>query len=271
MSRIFFAGELETAASWWRIFRRDGVTLGFTTHDRDLWFDGVLHRAAPGMLPAAIRLTAGFEDDPGDVEGALSHDSIAEADLARGRYDGARVESGIVDWETLERATLYSGSIASVSREAAGFKAALSCDKARLAGDTVPLAGPSCRARFGGPGCSLNPVAFEKRARVLALDPDAGTVTMDIADTAPYRYGLLRWLDGPSTGLESAIVDANGSVLTLAQRIDADLPANVRVRLREGCDKTIATCADRFGNAANFRGEPFLPGNDMLAQYPVAR
>ena len=271
MSRVFFAGELETAASWWRIFRRDGVTLGFTTHDRDLWFGGVLHRAAPGLLPSAIRLTAGFEDDPGDVEGALSHDSISEADLARGRYDGARIESGIVDWETLECATLYSGSIASVSREAAGFKAALSCDKARLAEDSIPLASPSCRARFCGPGCGLNPAAFETRTPVLALDPDAGTVTVGIADTSPYRYGILRWLDGPSTGLESAILDANGNVLTLAQRIDADLSAGLRVRLREGCDKTIATCAARFGNAANFRGEPFLPGNDMLAQYPVGR
>ena len=45
----------------------------------------------------------------------------------------------------------------------------------------------------------------------------------------------------------------------------------LRVRLREGCDRTIATCTSRFGNAVNFRGEPFLPGNDMLAQYPVAR
>ena len=106
---------------------------------------------------------------------------------------------------------------------------------------------------------------------MLALDPDAGTVTVGIADTSPYRYGILRWLDGPSTGLESAILDANGNVLTLAQRIDADLSAGLRARLREGCDKTIATCAARFGNAANFRGEPFLPGNDMLAQYPVAR
>ena len=34
---------------------------------------------------------------------------------------------------------------------------------------------------------------------------------------------------------------------------------------------TVATCAARFGNAVNFQGEPFLPGNDMLAQYPVAR
>ncbi|MEO0871962.1 MAG: phage BR0599 family protein, partial [Pseudomonadota bacterium] len=24
---------------------------------------------------------------------------------------------------------------------------------------------------------------------------------------------------------------------------------------------------DRFGNAHNFRGEPFLPGNDLLARY----
>ncbi|MFN7158060.1 MAG: phage BR0599 family protein, partial [Erythrobacter cryptus] len=40
-----------------------------------------------------------------------------------------------------------------------------------------------------------------------------------------------------------------------------------RIELREGCDHTIATCAARFANAINFRGEPFLPGNDLLARY----
>lgn len=40
MSKIFFAGQVDTAATWWRIHRRDGVTLGFATHDRDLWFAG---------------------------------------------------------------------------------------------------------------------------------------------------------------------------------------------------------------------------------------
>ena len=42
----------------------------------------------------------------------------------------------------------------------------------------------------------------------------------------------------------------------------------VRVRLTEGCDKSLATCAGRFANAANFRGEPHLPGNDLLTRYP---
>ena len=71
MSRVWFSQPLETAATFWRVIRRDGVTLGFTTHDRDLWFDGVLHRAAPGMVPSAIRRSTDFEPDSAEVQGAL--------------------------------------------------------------------------------------------------------------------------------------------------------------------------------------------------------
>lgn len=271
MSRTFFAAELDTAASWWRIHRRDGVTLGFTTHDRDLWFDGVLHRAAPGMLPSAIRRTSGFEDDPGDVEGALSHDAVRAEDLAAGQFDGARIESGIVDWDALTGATLYSGTIAGLHQEGSGFRAELASAKARLAQDPIPLSSPTCRAHFCGPGCGLSSEAHSARARVVAVDTDAGAVTLDLADAAPYRHGELRWLDGHATGLAARILDTDGSVLTLAGRLDPALGEGLRVRLREGCDRTIATCTARFGNAVNFRGEPFLPGNDMLAHYPMPR
>jgi uncharacterized phage protein (TIGR02218 family) len=271
VSRVYFDRPLETAATWWRVHRRDGVTLGFTTHDRDLWFGGVLHRAAPGMLPSAIRRTVGFEDDPGDVQGALSHASVREEDLASGRFDDARIESGILDWETCEGDRLYEGSIARVSREAGGFRAELASRKADLAHDPVPLTSPSCRAQFCGPGCALNPAAHEVRALALGLDADTARVTLDIADAEPYRYGSLRWLDGPSTGMTVRIADVQGPAVILAERVDLSLEPPLRVRLREGCDRTLATCAGRFGNAENFRGEPFLPGNDMLAQYPVAR
>ena len=57
--------------------------------------------------------------------------------------------------------------------------------------------------------------------------------------------------------------------------LEDDLPPGIApgwlVRVREGCDHTIATCASRFANAANFQGEPFLPGNDILARYPTPR
>lgn len=271
MSRVYFASDLETAATWWRIHRRDGISLGFTTHDRDLWFGGILHRAAPGMLPSAIRRTAGFEDDPGDVEGVLGHGSVTAADLDAGRFDGARIECGVVDWDTLEHDALYAGFISGVSREGQGFMAELASAKAALASDPIPLSGPSCRAQFCGPGCDLNRAAFEHSAIVSAIDPDTNSVEVDLEDASPYRYGSLRWLDGPNAGLEARISSSSGNRVTLTGQIVSAGTESLRVRLREGCDKTIATCSSRFGNAVNFRGEPFLPGNDMLAQYPAVR
>ena len=145
MSRVFFATELEGVAIFWRVYRRDGVTLGFTGHDRDLWFDGVLHRAAPGMLPSALRRTAALADDSAEMRGALSHESISAADLAAGRFDGARIEVGAADWETLERATLYHGTLGQVSHATGRFTAELISAKAVFDDDPVPRTSPTCR------------------------------------------------------------------------------------------------------------------------------
>ena len=35
-----------------------------------------------------------------------------------------------------------------------------------------------------------------------------------------------------------------------------------------GCDKSLDTCIARFNNVANFRGFPFIPGNDAVMSYP---
>jgi hypothetical protein len=35
-----------------------------------------------------------------------------------------------------------------------------------------------------------------------------------------------------------------------------------------GCDRQLGTCRQRFGNVANFRGFPHIPGNDFVLRYP---
>lgn len=270
MSRVWFAAPLETAASFWRVIRRDGVTLGFTTHDRDLWFDGVQHRAAPGMVPSAIRRSADFEPDSAEVQGALSHDSISASDLATGRFDGARVLIGLVDWENLDRHVIYRGTIGTVSEEAGGFTAALESRKAELARDPVPRTSPSCRASFCGPGCTLSPSRFTHEGTVTAFDLEGNAAAVTGAvPLANLVGGTLRWLDGPYSGQTCRVIAVSGANLLLDTPIDQAPPANCRVLLREGCDRTLATCASRFGNAVNFQGEPHLPGNDLITRYPT--
>ena len=269
MTRTWFSQPLECVATFWRVARRDGVTLGFTTHDNDLWFDGLLHRAAPGMVPSAIRRSADFEPDSADVQGALSHDSIAAGDLATGRYDSAAVLIGLVDWETLERHILYRGTIGTVAEEAGAFTATVQSRKAELQRDPVPRTSPSCRAAFCGQGCTLSPVRYSKAARLLAFDTatNAATLSGTLALT-DYVDGLLRWLDGPLAGTTMTIVGVSAGALVLDTPIDMVPPASSGVILREGCDRTLETCAARFGNGTNFQGEPYLPGNDLVTRYP---
>jgi uncharacterized phage protein (TIGR02218 family) len=77
----------------------------------------------------------------------------------------------------------------------------------------------------------------------------------------------LRWIDGKNGGLINQIIASAGAVVTLREPAAFVPVAGTRVELTQGCDRRFATCTGRFANAANFRGEPQLPGNDLLTRY----
>lgn len=268
MMRVFFDRELDTVATFWRIFRRDGSALGFTSHDRDLTFGGLTHMAAPGMIPAAIRLTADLANDSAEVAGALNHDSIREADLAAGLFDEAAIEIGAVDWTTLDHHTLYTGQIGRVEDDQSQFAAELRSAKSLLEQDLVPRTSPTCRAEFCGRGCRLSAIRFTHTHMLAELDPEANRARFAEIAGEDFVDGRVRFMGGPQTGVAFGVIDADeGGWLVLDRPLVAGTLPGTRTELREGCDHTIATCAARFGNAINFRGEPFLPGNDLLARH----
>lgn len=269
MSHIFFRDELEGVATFWRVFRRDGFTLGFTGHDRDLYFDGVLHRAAPGMVPSAIRKTADLSPDSAEVQGVLSHSSIRSEDLAAGRFDEARVMVGAVNWETRDHAVLYEGSLGSIAQDSGSFTAELRSAKAQLDKDFIPRTSPTCRAKFCGPGCTLSTPKFSSEAAVESIDMETNAVSFAGLEQNLYINGELRWFDGPQAGMRAEILEAESGGLVLGATISPALEIGTRALLVEGCDHLLTTCNARFGNAVNFQGEPFVPGNDLLARYPL--
>lgn len=261
--------ELTTLAWCWRIERRDGVAIGLTSHDRELTVDGFVYRAAPGMTPSALRREGGLEPDTMSVDGALSTGAITAADLIAGRWDGARVVLFAADWSAPgEIVALGEGRLGTVSIRDGWFSAELRGPGAALARAVSEECSPECRAALGDRRCRV-PMAGRRRfARVAAVSGEA--VTLDAAEPSPNAYGegRLRWLGGPNAGLDSAIAASDGAAVTLRAAPPFAIEAGALVEVEEGCDKRLATCADRFGNALNFRGEPYLPGTDLLTRYP---
>ena len=253
----------------WRVERRDGVAIGLTTHDRDLTIDGLAYRAAPGMTPSAVHRSAGLEADTMDIGGALSGAAIGEADLIAGRWDGARVRLFAADWEAgATLAALGEGRIGAVELSEDGFTAELAGASAALARPVVEETSAECRAELGDRRCR---VALAGRRRFARVTGVAGRVlTLDAAEPVAggCAGGLLRWFGGANGGLEQAIAGSAGAMVTLRTVPAFAVVAGALVEMVEGCDKSLATCATRFGNAANFRGEPHLPGVDLLTRYP---
>lgn len=265
--RRFFDRDLDTVATFWRVYRRDGVLLAFSSHDRDLAFGGIRHRAAPGMIPAAIRMTADLSEDSAEVQGALSHAMIREQDLDAGLFDHAAIEIGAVDWEALDFHIIFSGQLGRVEDDRRAFTAQLRSAKRKLEEDLVPRTSPTCRALFCGPGCGVPATSLTTTRPLAGIDLDSNTVLFEGIAPDDYIDGQVRFLDGPQTGVIFGIVNASQNGLTLDRQLVEGTEIGTRAELREGCDHTLPTCAQRFSNAANFRGEPFLPGNDLLTRY----
>ena len=125
---------------------------------------------------------------------------------------------------------------------------------------------PECRAELGDRRCRVTMAGRRRFARVTAID--GAVLTLDAAEPGANLYGggRLRWFGGANSGLEDAVALSAGTTVTLRRPPRFD--AGGLVELIEGCGKSLSICAGRFGNAANFRGEPYLPGMDLLTRYP---
>jgi len=264
----FYDSDLTTIAFIWRLERRDGVTLGFTSHDRDLFRDGLTYRAAPGMLPSAIERNDTLTAANVSLSGALTSDAIRADDLAAGRWDGAGLWLSVVDWADPNAAALplVRGELGTVDVADNSFKAELRGATVIFEAPVVEQTTPDCRATLGDKRCRVNMAARRLTARVVSA---AGTfVTVDQPlNSGDYGFGRLRWLDGLNAGLSARIATNAGAVLTLQEPTDFSVTIGAFVELTQGCDKRFITCTTRFNNAANFRGEPHLPGNDLLSRY----
>lgn len=88
-----------------------------------------------------------------------------------------------------------------------------------------------------------------------------------------FKYGAVTFTSGANKGLSMEIKGWVFDTLTIT--LFLNMPFNVSIgdqlELYAGCDKQITTCINKFNNVLNYRGEPYVPGQDELFNYPDAR
>ena len=269
--------EATTTLSWcWRISRTDGVTLGFTDHDRVLTFDGTNFEPESGFAASEVRSGSDLSVDAQDAEGVLTSDRITETDIIDGRWDAAQVELWRVNWaETSQRVLMRLGAVGQIRRGRMAFVAEVR-SLAHVLGQTVGRAYQAgCDAALGDGRCGVNleAPAFKGSGAVLTLIRDRGFLATSLAAFATewFAAGTVEWTSGANAGRRAEVmmheVTDTGVAITLLEVPVRALGVGDGFVIRAGCDKRLETCRDRFANALNFRGFPNIPGQDAVLRY----
>ncbi|MXQ07634.1 DUF2163 domain-containing protein [Alphaproteobacteria bacterium GH1-50] len=268
-----------TVARAWLVRRRDGRELGFTDHDRDLSFAGVVFSASAGLSARAVEQTTGLAVDNSEAVGVLSDPAISEGDIRAGLFDGAEVELWLVNWaDTSARRRIFRGNLGEIERSGASFRCELRGLSDRLNRPIGRSYQKRCGAVLGDRACGVDIGAPEVSVALPVVRIERGS-ELWLAGGEAYSEG---WFSRGRVSVETgAGVGASGSVkrdrLIAGQRVvelwsflSAGLQPGDTLRLVAGCDKRAETCREKFDNFLNFRGFPDIPGEDWLMSYPVS-
>lgn len=267
------AGGVTTLCRCWRLTRRDGGVFGFTDHDRDLAFGGVVHQARTGLDAAEVTTELGFSVGGGEVSGALSAAALNEGDLAAGLYDDATIETWLVDWSDPEnRLLLDVGTVGEIRRADGAFVAEIRGLMHRLDGEGGRLFTAACAADLGDACCGVAAGAITAGGAVTETDGALGIVAAALGAYSDgwFTAGRLLWTGGANAGLAGE-VKAHRQVgeraeLDLWQRAARPILPGDSFEVTAGCDKAFSTCRAKFANVVNFRGFPHMPGNDFVVR-----
>jgi uncharacterized phage protein (TIGR02218 family) len=265
-----------TLCRCWKAIRRDGIAFGFTDHDRDLTFGSISFLAQTGLEASEAESALGLAVGGGEVSGALVADAIREDDIAAGLWDGAAIETWLVDWRDVTRRFLLdTGQIGDISRRGNSFTGEVRSLAHLFDQEKGRRYQALCSAELGDIRCTVSVVTTSRRAvREVVSVPEPSsfsTVSGPAFAVGAFTGGTAHWIGGGSDGVILPVMShtrvGTQDIIALWAPPVHPLAVGQSIALTVGCDKRFATCRDSFNNVQNFRGFPHIPGNDFAMGY----
>jgi uncharacterized phage protein (TIGR02218 family) len=250
--------------------------LGFTDHDRDLQFNATAFRANAGLSASQVESNVGFSPGTSEAAGALQADTLTESDLSNGVYDGASVETWLVDWsDVADRVLLDEATIGEVRRGEFAFSAELRSGAHIFDQQQGRAYQRGCSADLGDARCKVNLSAPGLNATGTVFSSEGGAIVADMTGAFAEGFfvgGSLTFSTGANAGARFTVnshrQDGARASFGLWSAPAGAILAGEAIAVTAGCDKAPSTCQTKFANIVNFRGFPHMPGNDRVIAYP---
>jgi uncharacterized phage protein (TIGR02218 family) len=249
-------------------FRRDYQAWRYTSADRDVVVDNQTFTAH------SISRTE-IEDSHEKARASLTLTVPADlevADLYRVAPPAMTITLTLQAYHVgdAELAVLWTGRILGV--EWAGNAAKITLEPVSTSMRRIGLRRlfqRQCPHVLYGSACGVDRTAYRIEG---VIDTVGGaSITVPEADLLPDGYlagGYVEW--DIATGIaDRRMIESHAAGVLGLVGPTYGMAGGQAVRLYPGCDHILTTCQDKFGNAINFGGFPWFPGNNPFSGDPV--
>lgn len=258
-------------ADLYTITLKAGAVLRYTTWDSTLTVLGNTFLTGPpniertaieeqlGMAVSTIEITI-----TASATDLLSGVPILQA-IGMGLFDGAafKIDRLFMDSSGQQIGTVirFAGFIGPVDELTRSYAKLTVNSGTELLSMQLPaiILQPGCTNTLFDARCGLSKASFAEANTVQAGSTVNKLISLSAKADDYYDNGQLVFTTGANTGLVKAVKQYLGQQFTFNSPLPFAPSAGDLFTAYPGCDKTQATCTNKFSNLANFEGFPYVP------------
>lgn len=254
--------EVTTLCICWKITLKSGQVSAYTNHDQNIVVDGLSYKSTSGFSSSGIPSNLDMAVNSIDVTSFLDDENIREEDVLAGVYDDARIEVFKVNWQDTSAGKIVQqvGTLGETEVEGEILVVEVRGRMQDLKRPVGQLYSPNCRAFLGDNKCKVNLDSYKRTGSISAVSSNKVFTSTNLGQASGYfKRGLIRWTSGKNAGLTGEVKNNSSNQLELVLNMVFPVEVGDAFEIFPGCDKSLATCKNRYNNVVNFRGEPFIP------------
>ena len=231
--------------------------LYLTSYDKPIRIDDKVYQS--GYVLNSLQLTN--IEKTGSIELQIYNDE-KENNFDLEYLSSAKVIIKIAILSQLDKnAVIFNGFISQINTENNIITITALSNLAKLNYSFCQLYSPLCRERIGSRKCGVDVNQYKADGVITNIIADNCFQGNHQANKSTligyYRYGIVKFTSGKLKGLSMQIKDEIDGSIYLLQNTKM-LATGDEYEIYAGCDKTLATCKEKFNNVINFRGEPYI-------------
>lgn len=249
----------------------NGEQYRWTTADIDLVYGGNTYKSGSSLIKrGTIKNVIGVEVDTLAITLSPSQNDyignirLSNAILNVGFFDAAKVELRkvfLTDFASppLGDLILFMGKVSDIVGTGTQIEISVK-SKMETLNAQVPrnLYQASCINSVYDPICQANKSAVTASGSI-SSGTTSSVNTNVYANDGYYNQGVLTFTSGANSGIKRTVKSYLGRAFTFALPLPSAPSAGDTFTVFPGCDNTMSTCSNKFGNLIHFRGMPYVP------------